>query len=63
MINLCKAEGVPSAPLDLHSTFPMQGDLPPNPDWSRLPLFDRKDWTRIPARANAWFRRNCARHS
>ena len=47
MIKLCKAEGVPSAQLDLHSTFPMPGDLQPNPDWSRLPLFDRKDWTGV----------------
>ncbi len=47
MIKLCKAEGVPSAPLGLHSTFLMQGDLLPNPDWSRLSLFDRKDWTRV----------------
>jgi hypothetical protein len=24
--------------------IPTQGDIRPNPDWSRLPLFDRKDW-------------------
>jgi hypothetical protein len=47
MITLCKAEGVPSAQLELHSTFPMRGDLLPNPNWARLPLFDRKDWTRV----------------
>jgi hypothetical protein len=44
MIKLCKAEGVPSAPLELHGTFPMPGDLRPNPNWTRLPLFGRKDW-------------------
>ncbi|MCX6677422.1 MAG: restriction endonuclease subunit S [Methanothrix sp.] len=47
MIKLCKAEGVPSAQLGLHGTFPMQGDLRPNPNWARLPLFDRKDWTQV----------------
>lgn len=47
MIKLCNAECVPSAQLGLHGTFPMQGDLQPNPDWAKLPLFDRKDWIRV----------------
>lgn len=25
----------------------MPGDLRPNPDWAKLPLFDRKDWIRV----------------
>jgi len=47
VIKLCNAECVPSAQLELHGTFPMPGDLRPNPNWARLPLFDRKDWTRV----------------
>lgn len=27
--------------------IPELGELRPNPDWAKLPLFDRKDWTRV----------------
>ena len=46
MIKSCKAENVTSLSLGLHSTFPVLGDLRPNPDWAKLPLFDRKGWQR-----------------
>jgi restriction endonuclease S subunit len=48
VIKLSNAECVPSAQLGLHGTFPMPGDLRPNPDWAKLPLFDRKDWRTLP---------------
>ncbi|MFZ3149158.1 MAG: hypothetical protein WA137_08950 [Methanothrix sp.] len=48
MITLSKAEGVPSSQFWLHDAFPMPGDLRPNPDWAKLPLFDRKGWRTLP---------------
>lgn len=47
MIKLCKAEDVLSSQFGLHGTFPVLRDLRPNPDWAKLPLFDRKDWIRV----------------
>lgn len=44
MIKSCKAECELSLQLERHSTIPTLGDLRPNPDWARLPLFDRKGW-------------------
>ena len=29
-------------------TFPALGSLQPNPDWRSLPIFDRKNWARLP---------------
>ncbi|MCX5825546.1 MAG: restriction endonuclease subunit S [Deltaproteobacteria bacterium] len=29
-------------------TFPSLEDLRPNPDWAKLPIFDRKGWKRMP---------------
>jgi type I restriction enzyme S subunit len=47
MIKPCMAECELSLQLERHSTIPALGDLRPNPDWARLSLFDRKDWTRV----------------
>ena len=47
MIKLSKAEGVPSSQFGLHDAFPVLRNLRPNPDWAKLPLFDRKDWIRV----------------
>ena len=31
----------------MKSSIPVMRDLRPNPDWAKLPLFDRKDWRRV----------------
>lgn len=47
MIKPCKTEDVLSSQFRPHNAFPMSVELRPNPDWAKLPLFDRKDWIRV----------------